>query len=110
MGLRILTKLTASTLLKSIKGKKRRILFLKENLDISVNKSKELNGYTLGKEKDGKKFDIQGVELPKTSGKVSYNLELEQTNGIIYTAGVSLEFAKDYNRNVNAIVGVGYRF
>ncbi|MEG0584595.1 MAG: autotransporter domain-containing protein, partial [Cetobacterium sp.] len=62
------------------------------------DKSKELNGYIVGKEKDGKKFDIQGVELPKTSGKVSYNLELEQTNGMIYTAGVSLEFAKDYNR------------
>ena len=74
------------------------------------DKSKELNGYILGKEKDGKRFDIQGVELPKTSGKVSYNLELEQTNGMIYTAGVSMEFAKDYNRNVNATVGVGYKF
>ena len=74
------------------------------------DKSKELNGYILGKEKDGKKFDIQGVELPKISGKVSYNLELEQTNGMIYTAGVSLEFAKDYNRNVNATVGMGYKF
>ncbi len=74
------------------------------------DKSKELNGYILGKEKDGKKFDIQGVELPKISGKVSYNLELEQTNGMIYTAGVSLEFAEDYNRNINATVGVGYKF
>ncbi len=74
------------------------------------DKSKELNGYILGKEKDGKKFDIQGAELPKTSGKVSYNLELEQINGMIYTAGVSLEFAKDYNRNVNATVGIGYKF
>lgn len=74
------------------------------------DKSKELNGYILGKEKDGKKFDIQGVELPKTSGKVSYNIELEQTNGMIYTAGVSLEFAKDYNRNVSATVGIGYKF
>ena len=74
------------------------------------DKSKELNGYILGKEKDGKKFDIQGVELPKTSGKVSYSLELEQTNGMIYTAGVSLEFAKDYNRNVNATIGIGYKF
>ena len=74
------------------------------------DKSEELNGYILGKEKDGKKFDIQGVELPKTSGKVSYNLELEQTNGMIYTAGISLEFAKDYNRNINATVGMGYKF
>ncbi len=74
------------------------------------DKSKELNGYILGKEKDGKKFYIQGVELPKTSGKVSYNVELEQTNGMIYTAGLSLEFAKNYNRNVNATVGIGYRF
>lgn len=74
------------------------------------DKSKELNGYILGKEKDGKRFDIQGVELPKTSGKVSYNVELEQTNGMIYTAGVSLEFAKDYNRNVNATIGIGYKF
>ncbi|MGL4903284.1 MAG: hypothetical protein ACRC3I_09485, partial [Cetobacterium sp.] len=74
------------------------------------DKSKELNGYILGKEKDGKKFDIQGVELPKTSEKVSYNLELEQMNGMIYTAGVSVEFAKDYNRNVNVTVGIGYKF
>lgn len=74
------------------------------------DKSKELNGYILGKEKDGKKFDIQGVELPKTSGKVSYNLELEQLNGMIYTTGVSMEFAKDYNRNINVIIGIGYKF
>ena len=74
------------------------------------DKSKELNGYILGKEKDGKKFDIQGTELPKTSGKVSLNIEYEKTNGLIYTAGVSLEFAKDYNRNVNATIGIGYRF
>ena len=74
------------------------------------DKSKELSGYILGKEQDGKKFDIQGVELPKTTGKVSYNLELEQINGMIYTAGVGLEFAKDYNRNINVTVGVGYKF
>ena len=74
------------------------------------DKSKELNGYILGKEKDGKKFDIQGTELPKTSGKVSLNIEYEKTNGLIYTAGVSLEFAKDYNRNVNTTIGIGYRF
>lgn len=74
------------------------------------DKSKELNGYILGKEKDGKKFDIQGTELPKTSGKVSLNIEYEKTNGLIYTAGVSLEFAKDYNRNINATVGIGYKF
>lgn len=74
------------------------------------DKSKELNGYILGKEKDGKKFDIQGTELPKTSGKVSLNIEYEKTNGLIYTAGVSLEFAKDYNRNINATIGIGYRF
>ena len=74
------------------------------------DKSKELNGYILGKEKDGKRFDIQGVELPKTSGEISYNLELEKISGVIYTAGVSLEFAKDYNRNINATVGIGYKF
>lgn len=74
------------------------------------DKSKELNGYILGKEKDGKKFDIQGVELPKTFGKVSYNLELEQINGMIYTVGVNIEFAKDCNKNINATVGVGYKF
>lgn len=74
------------------------------------DKARELNGYILGKEKDGTRFDIQGLELPETSGKVSYNLELEKTNGMIYTAGVSLEFAKDHNRNANATLGMGYRF
>lgn len=74
------------------------------------DRSKDLNGYILGKEKNGKRFDIQGVELPKTSGKVSYNLEFEQTNGMIYTAGVNLEFAKDYNKNITATLGIGYKF
>ncbi|MBC2856950.1 autotransporter outer membrane beta-barrel domain-containing protein [Cetobacterium sp. 2A] len=74
------------------------------------DKSKELNGYVLGNSKDGNKFDIQGVELPRTSGKVAYNLELEQTSGMIYTAGVSMEFAKDYNRNASATIGLGYKF
>ncbi|MGL4935585.1 MAG: autotransporter domain-containing protein [Cetobacterium sp.] len=72
--------------------------------------SKEMSGYILGKENDGKKFDIHGVEIPETSGKVAYNLELEQTNGMIYTAGVSLEFAKNYNRNLNTTLGIGYKF
>nr|WP_255492196.1 autotransporter outer membrane beta-barrel domain-containing protein [Cetobacterium sp. 2A] len=74
------------------------------------DKSKELNGYVLGNSKDGNKFDIQGIELPRTSGKVAYNLELEQTSGMIYTAGVSMEFAKDYNRNASATIGLGYKF
>lgn len=74
------------------------------------NKSKELNGYIIGNEKNGSKFDIQGIKLPKISEKISYNLELEKTNGIIYTAGVNLEFAKDYNRNMNITVGIGYKF
>ena len=45
-----------------------------------------------------------------TAGKVSYNLELEQINRMIYTAGMSLEFTKDYNRNVNTTIGIGYKF
>ena len=90
-------------------GKLKNILSL-EVINTVGNKSKELKGYVLGKEKNGKKFDIQGVELPRTSGKVSYNLEIEKNNGMIYTAGVSLEFAKDYNRNVEASIGVGYKF
>ncbi|MGL5054714.1 MAG: autotransporter domain-containing protein [Fusobacteriaceae bacterium] len=74
------------------------------------NDSKDLKGYVIGKDKNGSKFDIQGTELPRTSGKAGYNLELEQSSGMIYTAGVSLEFAEDYNRNVNATVGIGYKF
>lgn len=35
---------------------------------------------------------------------------MKKSNGLIYTAGVSLEFAKDYNRNINATVGIGYKF
>ncbi|MGL5123887.1 MAG: autotransporter domain-containing protein [Fusobacteriaceae bacterium] len=71
---------------------------------------KELQGRVLGNNKKGTNFGIQGVELPRTSGKVSYNLELEQNNGMIYTTGISLEFSKDYNRNVSATVGIGYKF
>lgn len=74
------------------------------------DKSKGLKGYILGKEKNGTYFNIQGIELPKTSGKVSYTLELEQTNGIIYKGGMNFEFAKDYNRNISATIGVGYKF
>lgn len=91
------------------KGKLKNILSLGV-INTIGDKAKELNGYIVGKEKEGNKFNIQGVELPKTSGKVSYSLELEQTNGMIYTAGVSLEFAKNYNRNVNTTVGIGYKF
>ncbi|MGL5055742.1 MAG: hypothetical protein ACRC54_08715, partial [Fusobacteriaceae bacterium] len=72
--------------------------------------AKELKGRVIGENKKGSKFDIQGTELPKTSGKASYNLEIEQESGMIYTAGVSIEFAKDYNRNVSATVGIGYKF
>lgn len=72
--------------------------------------SKELKGKIKGANKLGKEFDLQGVELPRTSGKVGLNLEYERVNGMIYTAGIDFEFAKDYNRNVSLQVGVGYRF
>lgn len=72
--------------------------------------SKELKGKIKGANKLGKEFDLQGVELPRTSGKVGINLEYERVNGMIYTAGIDFEFAKDYNRNVSLQVGVGYRF
>ena len=72
--------------------------------------SKELKGKIKGANKLGKEFDLQGVELPRTSGKVGINLEYERVNGMIYTAGMDFEFAKDYNRNVSLQVGVGYRF
>lgn len=72
--------------------------------------SKELKGKIKGANKLGKEFDLQGVELPRTSGKVGLNLEYERVNGMIYTAGMDFEFAKDYNRNVSLQVGVGYRF
>lgn len=72
--------------------------------------SKDLKGHVIGKDKDGSKFDIEGTELPKTSGKVAYNLELEQDNGMIYSAGVSLKFSEDYNRAVTTFVGIGYKY
>ena len=72
--------------------------------------SKKLRGRILGANKKGSDFEIQETELPDLAGKASYNLELEQTNGIIYTAGVSIEFSKDDNRNVNATMGIGYKF
>lgn len=73
------------------------------------NRSKELKGNILGNKKNGNKFDIQAVEVPKTSGTVSYNLEYERTNGFIYTGGVDLEFSKD-NRNFEIKIGAGYKF
>ena len=90
-------------------GKLKNILSLSMITTIG-DKSKELNGYILGKEKDGKKFDIQGTELPKTLGKVSLNIEYEKINGLIYTAGTEVEFSKDYNRNISVKLGLGYRF
>ncbi|WP_297406947.1 autotransporter outer membrane beta-barrel domain-containing protein [uncultured Cetobacterium sp.] len=73
-------------------------------------KEEDLKAYIIGKDVNGSKFDIQGVKLPTTSGKVAYNMEFEQPNGIIYSAGVNFEFAKDNNRNVNTTLGLGYRF
>ena len=75
--------------------------------------------YTLKSSRDSLKLFEDNISYltikPKkheliTQGKASYNLELEQTNGIIYTAGVSIEFSKDDNRNVNATMGIGYKF
>ena len=73
-------------------------------------RQKDLKGYILGKDTDGTRFDIKGMELPKTSGIIGYNLELEQDNGMLYSIGANYEFAKDYNRNLNVTVGLGYKF
>jgi hypothetical protein len=69
-----------------------------------------LSGYICGETKMGTQFDIKGTKIPTTAGKVSYNVEFEQTNGMIYNAGVSYEFAKDNNKNVSVVLGVGYKF
>ena len=64
----------------------------------------------IGKTKEGSAFELSGVKYPSTSGKVGYTLEFEKTTGMIYLVGVSLEFAKDYNRNLDVNVGLGYKF
>lgn len=74
------------------------------------DREKDLTGNILGAQKNGNSFDIRGIELPRTSGKLSYNLEYEKTNGMIYTLGLGYEFAKDNNKNVTATVGLGYKF
>ena len=74
------------------------------------NKEKSLEGNIIGKDRNGSKFEIKGIELPTTTGKISYDLEYEQINGMIYSAGVDFEFAKDYNRNINVTLGMGYKF
>lgn len=74
------------------------------------DKEKDLTGNILGAQRDGSDFNIQGVKLPTTSGKLSYNLEYEKTNGMIYTLGLGYEFAKDNNKNVTGTVGLGYKF
>ena len=74
------------------------------------DREKDLTGNILGTQKNGNSFDIRGIELPRTSGKLSYNLEYEKTNGMIYTLGVGYEFAKDNNKNITATVGLGYKF
>lgn len=73
------------------------------------DESKELNGYVLGSNTMGSKFDIQGAKLPKTSGKISYDIEFEKNNGIIYTAGVAYTFSKA-NKDISSSIGVGYKF
>ncbi|MGL4863554.1 MAG: autotransporter domain-containing protein [Cetobacterium sp.] len=74
------------------------------------DRDNSLDGYILGKDRKGNKFEIAGSELPEFTGKVAYNLELEQQNGMIYSAGVDFEFADDYNRNITANIGIGYKF
>ena len=74
------------------------------------SKEKSLDGYVVGNGKNGSKFEIQGIELPQITGKIAYNIEVEQDKGMIYSAGINYEFAKDYNRNINVSVGVGYKF
>ncbi len=74
------------------------------------DREKDLNGVILGAEKDGSRFKINGAEVPEISGKVAYNLELEQHSGMIYNIGGSLEFAQEGNRNYSLQVGIGYKF
>ena len=74
------------------------------------NREKDLTGNILGAQKNGNSFDIRGSQLPRTSGKLSYNLEYEKTNGMIYTLGIGYEFAKDNNKNVTGTAGLGYKF
>lgn len=74
------------------------------------DREKDLTGNILGAQGAGSDFDIQGIKLPRTSGKLSYNLEYEKTNGMIYTLGLGYEFAKDNNKNVTGTLGLGYKF
>lgn len=74
------------------------------------NKDRKIEGCILGNGKTGSTFDIGGTKLPNTSGKIGYNIEIEQVNGVIYSGGISLEFAKGHNKNLNMTLGLGYKF
>lgn len=73
-------------------------------------REKALHGRILGNNKVGSSFDVEGVKLPKTSGEVAYNLEWEKNNGMIYGAGISFEFGKNYNRSLMGNISIGYKF
>ncbi len=82
-----------------------------EGVAITGDRDKNLTGYMMADNGGvGTPFSIRATKTPEFTGRISYNLEIEQSGGMIYNFKTGLELGKDGYTNYNFLVGVGYKF
>ncbi|BBA53249.1 autotransporter (plasmid) [Fusobacterium varium] len=66
--------------------------------------------YVTGKMKNSTDFKIMGPDFEDTKLRLSVGVDYEHGNGVFYNANIRLNVAKDTKKEINAKVGIGYRF
>lgn len=75
-----------------------------------VNSQGTSNKDITGRMKNSTDFGIKGQLLNENNGKAGITVEYEKDNGLFYSVGADLTYSSQNQRNVNARVGIGYKF
>lgn len=60
--------------------------------------------------KDSTDFKVMGPEFKESKLRIEGNIEYEQTNGMLYNVGLGVGIGNKKEKEINARVGIGYRF
>ncbi|MGL5594717.1 MAG: autotransporter outer membrane beta-barrel domain-containing protein, partial [Cetobacterium sp.] len=66
--------------------------------------------YVTGRMKNSTDFKIMGPDFEDTKLRLSAGVDYEHVNGVFYNVNVGVDVAKDTKKEINAKIGIGYRF
>lgn len=95
-------------LIEPIKVKSGKLEF-KYGIGLAKTFGKNSN-YTTAKIKDSTEFKVLGPDFNDTKLRLNGGLDYENSKGIFYNVALGVDITKDTKENINAKIGLGYKF